>query len=135
MGSPRANQCSAPTAICMVSSFHLSIFYPLLHPSLSAPSVLLLESGTPIPGTEPKYSQKHTTTYAHRHPHTCSYRLFHALYSQQNQRANVFCFGFFLLIFGEWGPVCVCVCVCIWVDSHPEQPLCCLENKACLKLS
>lgn len=101
MGSPRANQRCTPTAICMVSSFHLSFFYPLIHPSLSAPSVLLLESGAPIPGKEPQHSQKHTTTHTHRHPHTCSYLLLHALYSQQNQRARV---GFFRTIF------CVSVC-------------------------
>lgn len=56
MGSLRANQCNAPKAICMVSSFHLPILYPQIHPSLSAPLVPLLESGTSIPGTEPQHS-------------------------------------------------------------------------------
>lgn len=131
-GSRRANQCKAPKAIC-ISSFHLSILYPQIHPSLAASSVPLLESGAPIPGTENQDSQKphkHTDTHTH---------LLLSLFYNLNQRAKWFvCFvvvvlGFLLQYL--YCSISVCMCVCSWVVSHPEQPLCCSENKACLKLS
>lgn len=134
MGSSRANQCSAPTAVCMVSSFRLSIFYPQIHPSLSAPSVPLLESGTPIPGTEPQHSQKHTTTFTHTDTHTLAL-IFCYLHFTLNRTKGVDFFKYIFIIYCVSVCPSVCICVCSWVDSHPEQPLHCLENKACLKLS
>lgn len=132
-GSRRANQCNAPKAIC-ISSFHLSILYPQIHPSLAASSVPLLESGAPIPGTE---NQDPKTTYTHRHPHTLAV-IFSFFFYNLNQKAKWFvCFVVFFLFFLQYlySSISVCMCVCSWVVSHPEQPLCCSENKACLKLS
>lgn len=65
MRSLRANQYSAPWAMCTVPSIPLSIFYPLVHPLLSAPSVPLPQRGTPIPGTEPQLTDRHTRTHTH----------------------------------------------------------------------
>lgn len=111
-GSRRANQCNAPKAIC-ISSFHLSILYPQIHPSLAASSVPLLESGAPIPGTENQDSQKpHKNTDTHTHL-LLSFFFFLQQPKSKGQVVCLFscCFlgGFFSRYFYSSISVCMCV--------------------------
>lgn len=118
-----------------------SAFHPFIYPSFIPrfiPRLLLHRSRywsqePQSPEQKIKTPKNHINTQTH--PHTLAVIFFYNL----NQRAKRFgCFVVVFLVcffYNIFIPASVCACVCSWVVSHPEQPLCCSENKACLKLS
>lgn len=118
-----------------------SAFHPFIYPSfipIFIPRLLLHRSRywsqePQSPEQKIKTPKNHINTQTH--PHTLAVIFF---LQPKSKGQEVWLFRWFFLVcffYNIFIPASLCACVCSWVVSHPEQPLCCSENKACLKLS
>lgn len=109
MGSLRANQCNAPKAICMVSSFHLPILYPQIHPShfCSIGPFTRVRNLNPRNRTSTLPPKNPTTTYTH------------IQFFTTNKIKGLKC-CFFNNIFISSSYQCMCVYACVYLGGFPS---------------